>query len=171
MTTLAHLPRVPPSSPPRSVRPRRVTTTQRSETPDSDPDDQSPLAASTKAFDGPRSTEHLLGSSSRNRSSSSSTASLNNKHDPDTLFETHRMAPAPSQTYWQLMVLSDGHVVVRDWPRKRFSTKWTRDGEINPGEKKVPFDEMAEWEERIRTIFGDAVWETVKEKCGLPEEP
>ncbi|KAI8822114.1 uncharacterized protein EV422DRAFT_525690 [Fimicolochytrium jonesii] len=87
--------------------------------------------------------------------------------DPDALFETRITAPSPSQTYWQLLVMPSGLVVLRDWPKKRFSTRWTRDGAINPGERKIPAHEVEDHRERIISIFGEEVWERVE---GLVQE-
>ncbi|KAI8588175.1 hypothetical protein BDZ88DRAFT_508304 [Geranomyces variabilis] len=157
-----HTPHVPTAAPPASTRPRRQPTKPVAAEPEEDEIEDQP--ASTRAFEGSRdgsrhgSAQDLL------------TTSRPRTGDPETLFETHVQAPSPSQTYWQIMVLADGNVVLRDWPRKRFSTKWTRDGDLNPSEKKLPWAEVGEWEERIKVVFGKTVWETVATKCGIPHE-
>ncbi|KAJ3034244.1 hypothetical protein HDV00_005237, partial [Rhizophlyctis rosea] len=49
----------------------------------------------------------------------------------------------------------NGVVVLRDWPKKRFSQKWTRNGP-NPGERRMTYEEFlqGELEERLVYIFG-----------------
>ncbi|KAJ3049319.1 hypothetical protein HK097_009685 [Rhizophlyctis rosea] len=56
---------------------------------------------------------------------------------------------------------TDGIVVLRDWPKKRFSQKWTRNGP-NPGERRMKYEDFlqGELEERLVYIFGRDVYDT-----------
>ena len=47
------------------------------------------------------------------------------------------LSSAPGTTYYQLLVKSKDLVILRDWPKMRMSQKWSRNGNFNPGEKKM----------------------------------
>ncbi|KAJ3031495.1 UNVERIFIED_CONTAM: hypothetical protein HDU68_003436 [Siphonaria sp. JEL0065] len=82
-----------------------------------------------------------------------------------TLFETQQMMPSPGTTYFQLVVQND-RVLLRDWPRQRYSQKWTRDGGLNPGEKvyNTRFFIDGEDKDQLVYIFGMDVYDrAVKE--------
>ncbi|KAJ3327664.1 hypothetical protein HDU76_011367 [Blyttiomyces sp. JEL0837] len=89
-------------------------------------------------------------------SASSSTSSLN----PNTLFESQQIMPAPGQTYFQIAV-EKKRVILRDWPRQRLSQKWTRDGNLNPGQLVISLKDFVDGElkEKIVWIFGEEVYE------------
>ncbi|KAJ3298481.1 hypothetical protein BCR33DRAFT_781981 [Rhizoclosmatium globosum] len=68
------------------------------------------------------------------------------------LWETQQIMPAPGTTYFQLVVQSD-RVLLRDWPRQRFSQKWTRDGGLNPGEKVFKTQYFIDGEDRDQLVY------------------
>ncbi len=74
------------------------------------------------------------------------------------LFESQKMGNAPSQTHYQLVVTLT-EVILSDWPRKRFSQKWTREGAVNPSTKTVTHAAFLDGElkDDIKTIFGSEV--------------
>ncbi|KAJ3189246.1 hypothetical protein HDU85_002871 [Gaertneriomyces sp. JEL0708] len=90
--------------------------------------------------------------------------------DVRTLFESQSLGPAPSQTYHQLRVQSDNICILRSWPRKRLSQKWTRDGGLNPTETRCSYEEFleGEFDQTILAVFGqetlDKVTEIVKKQ-------
>ncbi|KAI9326117.1 hypothetical protein BDR26DRAFT_150219 [Obelidium mucronatum] len=82
-------------------------------------------------------------------STASSTATLTRR---STLFETQQMMPSPGTTYFQLVVQSD-RVLLRDWPRQRYSQKWTRDGGLNPGEKVYNTRYFIDGEDKDQLVY------------------
>lgn len=76
------------------------------------------------------------------------------------LFETQQIAPSPGTTYYQLVV-EQGQVVLNDWPRQRFSQKWSRDGALNPGKNVYTFKEFIQGENREQfvSIFGQELYD------------
>jgi hypothetical protein len=52
--------------------------------------------------------------------------------------------------------IKEGCVVVRDWPMKRLSQHWKRDGLVNPSEQIITFDEFigGEMDTHLISIFG-----------------
>lgn len=76
------------------------------------------------------------------------------------LFETQQMMPSPGTTYFQLSVQSD-RVVLRDWPRQRFSQRWSRNGLLNPGQQITTLKEFVdgEWKEELISVFGKEIYE------------
>ncbi|KAI8617092.1 hypothetical protein BC830DRAFT_1115279 [Chytriomyces sp. MP71] len=78
----------------------------------------------------------------------------------DIVFETQQIMPAPGTTYFQLVVESD-RVLLRDWPRQRYSQKWTRNGGLNPGQKIISLESFiaGEKDEELVHIFGQDVYD------------
>ncbi|KAJ3062715.1 hypothetical protein HDU98_001425 [Podochytrium sp. JEL0797] len=88
-----------------------------------------------------------------------------------TLFESQQIMPSPGQTYFQLVVQSD-RVLLRDWPRQRYSQKWTRDGGLNPGEKVYTISNFlrGEDEDQIIYVFGQEVYDKAIDSAKQAEE-
>lgn len=102
-------------------------------------------------------------------------------------------APSPSQTMYQICVypwkpavrnraksrtpsitgksvlnrdkMKYGCVVLRDWPRKRYSQAWTRGGAVNPSERVIAFDEFldGEMDSQLISIFGQNRYNQIKD--------
>ncbi|KAI8892219.1 hypothetical protein BC833DRAFT_612369 [Globomyces pollinis-pini] len=108
------------------------------------------------------------------------------------ILEYQELAPSPSQTFYQIAVYpwqpsrprtrsqksnqdsnvqlnrdiqKSGCVMLRDWPRKRHSQQWRRDGMINPGlscrfvmlgEMIIKFEDFVDGEQKLHliTVFG-----------------
>ncbi|KAI9189472.1 hypothetical protein H9P43_000905 [Blastocladiella emersonii ATCC 22665] len=72
------------------------------------------------------------------------------------LFESQATAPAPAQTYYQVVVESS-RVVLRDWPKLRYSQAIAKQA-VHPSQVSVPVEEYVESDARdkVREIFGDA---------------
>ncbi|KAJ3391004.1 hypothetical protein HDU84_006676 [Entophlyctis sp. JEL0112] len=68
------------------------------------------------------------------------------------LFETQQIMPAPGTTYYQLVIESD-RVLLRDWPRQRYSQKWTRDGALNPGQKVIKTEDFIDDELKTELVY------------------
>lgn len=71
------------------------------------------------------------------------------------LFDMQIQAPAPSQSYHQVLVtMSD--VILRTWPKRRLSQTWTRDGNLNPTNDKLSHDEFlkGELQDQVKHLFG-----------------
>ncbi|KAJ3275395.1 hypothetical protein HDV01_000687 [Terramyces sp. JEL0728] len=105
------------------------------------------------------------------------------------------MAPSPNQTFYQLVVYPfqavarsrrnskkkdeedqprvelnrdralKGCVILRDWPRKRMSQHWRRDGMVNPSERVISFDDFVdgEMDAALITVFGQDRYDQTKE--------
>ncbi|KAJ3114746.1 hypothetical protein HK100_001565 [Physocladia obscura] len=80
------------------------------------------------------------------------------------LFETQQIMPSPGTTYFQLVIETD-RVLLRDWPRQRFSQKWTRDGSLNPGQKIIKIEDFLNKDSKAELvyIFGNEVYEKAVE--------
>ncbi|TPX50308.1 hypothetical protein SeMB42_g02285 [Synchytrium endobioticum] len=84
------------------------------------------------------------------------------------IFESQMMSPAPGTTYFQVAVMADeGKVILRDWPRQRFSQKWTRDGALNPSQVTETCDNFVQGslKEEITRIFGASTYDHVLKAC------
>ncbi|ORZ37001.1 hypothetical protein BCR44DRAFT_65117 [Catenaria anguillulae PL171] len=81
------------------------------------------------------------------------------KPPPQTkpLFEAQCTAPAPSQTYFQVVV-QDGQVILRDWPKLRFSQAIAKQT-VTPSAVSVKWEEYKEdnLRDKIREVFGEDV--------------
>lgn len=64
-----------------------------------------------------------------------------------------------------VVLILQTHTVVLKLKSFRLSTKWTRDGNINPGEHVITYTEVHEWEGNLRSVFGDEVWKEVTKLC------
>lgn len=77
------------------------------------------------------------------------------------LYESQMIAPSPGQTYYQISV-EPPHFFIREWPRARFSSKWTRDGNLNPTEQKLTLTDFLidpDMKSKIIRIFGTETYE------------
>lgn len=72
-----------------------------------------------------------------------------------SIFEQQGEAPAPSQSYHQVVVTKT-EVILRTWPKRRMSQTWTRDGSLNPTDAKVSYDDFlkGELQDQLKHIFG-----------------
>ncbi|KAJ3258294.1 hypothetical protein HK103_003775 [Boothiomyces macroporosus] len=107
-------------------------------------------------------------------------------HSLRPVIDFQELAPSPNQTFYQLVVYPfqavaksrrnskkkdeedqpraelnrdkalKGCVILRDWPRKRMSQQWRRDGMVNPGERVISFDDFVdgEMDAQLITVFG-----------------
>ena len=78
-------------------------------------------------------------------------------------WEIQAMARSPSQTFYHLGVYLKADksapkaiLILRDWPRKRYSQHWSRDSAMNPGEKVITFEEFqrGDYKQELTSIFG-----------------
>jgi len=99
---------------------------------------------------------------SSNTNITSSVASLIKKigkeNSSECLFEIQGLEPSPGTTYHQIVVYApldnprskaqkarkNGAVVLREWPRMRYSQKYSRDAGPNPAEVSFPYEEFLE---------------------------
>ncbi|TPX32327.1 hypothetical protein SmJEL517_g04502 [Synchytrium microbalum] len=84
------------------------------------------------------------------------------------IFESQMMSPSPGTTYFQVAVMADeGKVILRDWPRQRFSQKWTRDGALNPGQISETCENFVagSLKDEITRIFGVETYDKVFKAC------
>lgn len=114
------------------------------------------------------------------------------------ILDWQTMAPAPSQSFYQVALyayrksedrrsrrlskikakISDknqnelihekmerGCLVLREWPRKRFSQVWSRDSQMNPSEIVLELHDVVQGEMRahLTTIFGELKYERLRE--------
>ncbi|ORX41314.1 hypothetical protein BCR36DRAFT_588097 [Piromyces finnis] len=119
-------------------------------------------ASSTGRYLNARGTTTTSNTSSLN-SLTSSTSSLNKpkiekENSVECLFEIQGLEPAPGTTYHQIVVYApldnpkskaqiarkNGAVVLREWPRMRYSQKYSRDAGPNPSEVIHPYEEFLE---------------------------
>ncbi|KAL7746913.1 hypothetical protein RI367_007733 [Sorochytrium milnesiophthora] len=80
------------------------------------------------------------------------------------LFESQIMAPAPGTTFYQLALTRGGEVVLRDWPRPRYSQLMAKQV-VRPGESTASFALYAAAEDdhrlatKVKAIFGQDVYD------------
>ncbi|KAJ3396978.1 hypothetical protein HDU92_001269 [Lobulomyces angularis] len=116
-----------------------------------------PASGGNSPYDRPSRTSTT---SSKNSNQSDNDNESNKSYVSKYLFETQQIAPAPGTTYFQLVVKDENEVLLRDWPRQRFSQKWTRNGQLNPGEVKVKIGDFVDGEmkEKLIWIFGVEIY-------------
>jgi hypothetical protein len=80
-----------------------------------------------------------------------------------SLFEQQAEAPAPSQSYHQVVVTKT-EVALRTWPKRRMSQSWSREGSLNPTNTKVSYDEFlkGELQDQIKHIFGEKTFDKIQ---------
>lgn len=94
--------------------------------------------------------------------------------DPKPLLSFEALAPSPSQVYYQVLLIpfmpvkpnqqQPGRLILRDWPRKRQSQNWSRNGALNPGERVVTFEEFinGDIDSIVQTVFGNDKFEELR---------
>lgn len=77
------------------------------------------------------------------------------------LLDIQKQAPAPSTTYFQL-ILKKPHLILREWPKKRFSQKKGPE----PSQKLYNRDEVlsGDCDDRVTWVFGEAVMADIRKK-------
>jgi hypothetical protein len=86
------------------------------------------------------------------------------------LYATEAMAPAPSQTYHHLIVYGRDRVDLHSVPKKRLSSRWSRDAACNPEREEFRYREFLDplvGRDRIVPIFGLDVYATA---CSYVED-
>jgi len=116
----------------------------------------------------------------------SSTSSLIRKYgiedSNECLYEIQGLEPSPGTTYHQIVVYSplsnpksraqvarkEGAVVLREWPRMRYSQKYSRDAGPNPAEVSYSYEEFLDFVDELPKGKTDV--ELKKEKlCAIKE--
>jgi len=131
---------------------------------------------------------HNTTSSEKNLSSRGSSQSsidkptLAKEDSTECLFEIQGLEPAPGTTYHQIVVYAplenpksknqmarkNGAVVLREWPRLRYSQKYSRDAGPNPAEISFTYDEFLEIVDELQK--GRSETELRREKLRAIEE-
>ncbi|RKP02874.1 hypothetical protein CXG81DRAFT_24474 [Caulochytrium protostelioides] len=90
-------------------------------------------------------------------------ASLASANNP--IWQVQQMGPSPDQTLYQLSIFAM-KVTLYWWPRQRMSSKWTRDGNLNPGSISCTFAELlaGETKEKLVHIFGEEMYQKALQK-------
>lgn len=75
------------------------------------------------------------------------------------LFDSQAQAPAPGTTYYQLVITPSKQVILNDWPKQRFSQKFSP--AVCPGSQTWTVKEFVDGEgsELLRRVFGENVYE------------
>jgi hypothetical protein len=113
-------------------------------------------------------------SSISNSSTTSSTSSLHKpniakENSSECLFEIQGIEPAPGTTYHQIVVYAplknpkskiqierkNGAVVLRAWPRMRYSQKYSREAGPNPSETSYSYEEFLDIVDELHNTQND----------------
>eukprot|EP00833_Pecoramyces_ruminatium_P015685 jgi/Orpsp1_1/1189717/evm.model.d7180000073938.1 len=139
----------------------------------------------TKYLNTRGTTTNQTSSSSDSPNSSNSSLykpKLAKENSNECLFEIQGLEPSPGTTYHQIVVYGpldnpkskqqmarkNGAVVLREWPRMRYSQKYSRDAGPNPSEVSHSYEEFLEIVDELPK--GKTAMELKKEKlCAIKE--
>jgi hypothetical protein len=112
---------------------------------------------------------------------------IKRENSSEYLFEIQGLEPSPGTTYHQIVVYApldnpkskaqkarkNGAVVLREWPRMRYSQKYSRDAGPNPAEISFPYEEFLELVDEkflLETNKEQSMSDSKKEKLHVTDE-